>query len=235
MKQPNSIFKNLRLGSALLFALCALPTFAANDGCGDNNNERINPDIALCSVHAYNVGSPNNPTTPSEKQQMDEVVALKTTIMTQQMKKQYDFLEVTVSRFKTQLKKAILISQMEAAGAATSDSASSGKSTNKNIVLSGARDCNNLFTNTEVLSCLGENLNNIASSSDKTNARKQLQVDVDVFNNMASTDNKTTKCKSLTNTTMTECINEYRGKIRNQTDAANKKQSGGYMMMPSNP
>lgn len=103
-----------------MVALTSGSAFAANGCENQDKNDRINPALALCSVHAYNIGHITNPQNSADKQLMNEVVALKTTVMTQQMKKQFDYLEVTIRRFKTQLEKAILMAKLEAAGATSS-------------------------------------------------------------------------------------------------------------------
>lgn len=112
----------------LVCGLWSLTTvgFADMAGCDNDDNEYINQGLALCNVHAYNIGRVNNPTDANGRDTMQEVVALKTTIMTQQMNKQYEFLETTVRRFKTQLQKAILTAQVQAAGGDSDSSSSSG-------------------------------------------------------------------------------------------------------------
>lgn len=207
-------------------------------GCDEanaDNNLYINPLVSICTVHAYNIGSTSNPEDKTVKQNMNTVIALKTTIITQQMKKQYDYLETTIKRLRTQLEKAILTNKMEAAGAESSESSyNSGKSSNKNIILSGAQDCNTVYSNSDLLTCLGNNLNLIASSNDKTNARKQLESDLKLFGALASENNKTTKCSNLNNTNMNDCIAEYRIKIRSQS-STNTQKSNTNSYQNSNP
>ena len=206
MKQKTKIFSNTPTkATGLLVAMCAVSLFtgsaiAASNGCDNENNDRINQDLALCSVHAYNTGATKNPNTSSERQQMNEVVALKTTVMTQQMKKQYDYLEVTIKRFKTQLEKAILTAQMEAAGAGpgAADGGGTGgigaKSTDRNVHLAGTENCNNKNTKAEVYQCLRQNYNVIYNMSSggqtiSTEVRRQLANDYKVATgNMPSTE-----------------------------------------------
>ena len=78
---------------------------ATGNGCDNDKNDRINPEIALCSTHVYNVGFSQNQSSESNKQLMRDTVALKTTVMTQQMYRQYEYLDATLRRFKTQWKK----------------------------------------------------------------------------------------------------------------------------------
>lgn len=197
MKTKNRIFsglskkRNVLMGMICTLAVLAFPAGAADNGCGDEENDRITPELALCSVHAYNIGAEINPGTQSERQIMNDVVALKTTIMTQQMKKQYDYLEATIGRFKTQLGKAILTAQMEAAGASSENGTSGGggssfKSGDKNVVLAGTENCNNKKTSAEVYECLRNNyyvIDNMSNGGQtvSTEVRKQLAADYSVM------------------------------------------------------
>jgi len=159
---------------------------AADNGCGEDNNEFINQAVALCTTHAYNIGETYN---PADKQEMNDIIALKTTIMTQQMKKQYDFLDVTVKRLKTQLQKSILTAKVQAAGGNATDNSSgssSSKSNDKNIILAGTENCNNKATTAEVFSCLRSNYNLIYNMSNggqtnNSDAKKQLASDYKVM------------------------------------------------------
>lgn len=94
-------------------------TSSGGDGCDNEANDRIAPELALCSVHAYNIGQAQNPS-GADKQLMKDVVALKTTVIAQQMNKQYEYMDSMIRRFKTQLEKAILTTKLQSAGAAPS-------------------------------------------------------------------------------------------------------------------
>lgn len=161
-------------------------------GCEKDENDRINPEIALCSTHAYNVGQKENPKQESDKQHMRNVIALKTTFMTQQMYKQYEYLEATLKRLKTQLEKAVLTTNLQlATGADTSSSSSSSYSggttyssaQQKFTPLDNATDCT-LVSYTESFSCLIGNANLIIKAAESknnkniTNAKKQLERDL---------------------------------------------------------
>ncbi len=178
-------------------ALLAVPAFAAttDNGCGKDSNDRINPEIALCSTHVYNIGEVENPSTESDKQLMRDVVALKSTVMTQQMYKQYEYLDATLKRFKTQLEKAVLTTKLMAAGADTSAAGSSSysgistgnstyRSTDKNIRLAGAQNCMTTTSYQNAYSCLSSNiqliLNAVNGGNSVGEARRQLEVDLGV-------------------------------------------------------
>lgn len=164
--------------------------FGASNGCDKEYNDRINQEIALCSVHAYNANFETNPEKSEDKQTMRDVIALKTTVITQQLEQQYDFLEATVKRLKTQLQKAVLTTKLEASGA-SSESSSSSSTGDRNIYLAGTSNCNNESTVSGVFTCLRNNYNLIYNMSNggtnlTTELRKQLAQDCSVVSQNAS-------------------------------------------------
>lgn len=188
-------------GAALLLGLVmAVPAFAAtrDNGCGDPDNVYINPELALCSVHAYNIGRTNNPNSSSaDSQIMRDVVALKTTVMMQQMYKQYSFLEATLNRMKTQLKREILTTQAEVAGAPSGSSSGTSSSVGGNNGVSGAENCRTAGSTSDVMSCLSRNVDRIAtaiSNSDIGAARRQIDTDLQtmrLYDNLTPKDQTT--------------------------------------------
>ena len=184
----------------------SLPAYAAGNGCDDLSNDRINPEIALCSTHVYNIGGTKNKVSDTDKQLMKNVVALKTTVMTQQMYKQYEYLDAMLRRFKTQLEKAVLTTKLQAAGADTSSAGSSsysGVSANSStssrnrdsyVVVDGAKDCNMESGGTlAVLQCVQSNINSALASLDANQvaeARRQLEKDFEVAVSNGSAYNK---------------------------------------------
>lgn len=174
-----------------LASLCFVGTvYAADDnGCDDSDNNYITPELALCSTHVYNIGLTQNSDNEANKQIMRDVVALKSTVMMQQMYKQYEYLEATLSRLKTQLKREILTSKLEAAGAtpaSSSTSSSAANASDMNIYLAGTTNCNNMATTAEVYTCLRNNYNLIYNMSNGgTNLtielRRQLANDYNVM------------------------------------------------------
>lgn len=154
----------------------------SDTGCSYDENMYINPLIAMCSTHVYNIGKTTNPTEAVDKQNMKDMVALKTTIMTQQMKKQYDYLETTIKRFKTQLEKAILTNKMEASGA-ISESTSPSISSDRNIILNGIENCRYKSSTSSALECLQNNLRiirNAVSTNNIGDAKRQLEKELEV-------------------------------------------------------
>lgn len=148
----------------------------------------ILPQYAMCTTHVYNIGKTENSSVAADKQEMKDVIALKTTIMTQQMKAQYDYLDATMRRLKTQLEKAILTTKLQAAGAGTTSDGgmyTSGNTGDKNIYLAGTNNCGNMDTTTGVFTCLRRNYDTIYNSSNggtniTTELRKQLANDISV-------------------------------------------------------
>lgn len=196
MNKEKKIFKVLRNCTLLGLSLfvVALPAYADDNGCSDlSRNDRINPELALCSTHVYNIGKTTNPSSEADKQLMRDVVALKTTIITQQMEKQYDFLEATIKRLKTQLQKAVLTTNLEAAGASSSSSSGGIAGIAENGV-SGAENCRSGPT-IDVMNCLSRNLDRITqaiNSSDLGAAQRQLGTDyqtLKMYNTLASASN----------------------------------------------
>ena len=182
------LMKRIFVGICALM-ISAMPVLAADNGCAKEENDRINPALALCSTHVYNIRQTQNQTGVN-KQAMRDVVALKTTVMTQQMNKQYEYLEAMIRRFKTQLEKAVLTTGLEAKGASSSSSADSGnsfRSDDRNVHMAGVKNCNNELLPTDVMTCLNNNMNTMSNATDNANeissaVRKQLVNDFKLLN-----------------------------------------------------
>jgi hypothetical protein len=177
---------------------------------------------------------------------MRDVIAMKTTLITQQMYKQYEQMESMIRRLKTQLEKAVLTTNLEAKGASSSsnsNSSSSGsyKSENRNIYMAGVHDCNNELSTIKVFECLNNNLTTIYNTSNNganitTELRKQLAKDFDVacknnstLCNKAKTENQEevicTDYKNLGNKKKFQaCLDELRANVRKGYEAAQESQ-----------
>lgn len=236
MKSKCGILTVILFGTAIL----SNDVFAASsNGCDNADNNYITPELALCSTHVYNIGRTTNQDSASAKQAMRDVVALKSTIMMQQMYKQYQYLDATLSRLKTQLEREILTSQLEVAGASSSDSGSSYGSITGNNGVAGAENCMTAGLTDDVMNCLARNLERITNainSSDIGAAKRQIETDLTALqmydkldkssctvteNNKqvtktmsASLCQTTQKCQTAFQTnnrqTMTECVNLMR-------------------------
>lgn len=190
MKSKRGIFDRLKISRvlcAVLGVMCVgTPVMAAtvSNGCDKDDNNRIVPMLALCSTHAYNLGLTENPTNASDRQLMRDVVALKSTVIMQQMYKQYEYLEATVQRLKTQLEREILTTKFETAGASSSERASSGSSLTGNNGVTGAENCINAGLTKDVMECLSRNLDRITTAindADIGAAKRQLETDMGVL------------------------------------------------------
>lgn len=236
MKQKCGILTVILFGTAIL----SNDVFAASsNGCDNADNNYITPELALCSTHVYNIGETTNRDSASAKQAMRDVVALKSTIMMQQMYKQYQYLDATLSRLKTQLEREILTSQLEVAGASSSDSGSSYGSITGNNGVAGAENCMTAGLTDDVMNCLARNLERITNAINRSDigaAKRQIETDLTALqmydkldkssctvteNNKqvtktmsASLCQTTQKCQTAFQTnnrqTMTECVNLMR-------------------------
>lgn len=191
----------IALGVFSLVCISGVAYAASDNGCGVSSNSYINPEIALCSTHVYNIRQTKNPSDATSKQAMRDVIALKTTLMTQQLEQQYDFLEATVSRLKTQLQKAVLTTNLEAAGASSSGSSSGGSGGISTKGVAGAENCRSAGSTADVMSCLSRNLDRISTAinnSDIGAARRQIQTDLEtmrLYDNLTPKDQTTSDKK----------------------------------------
>lgn len=187
------LLNGILISSFVFATLFGAPMRAMANGCDNDENDMIAAELALCSTHAYNIGNKTNPS-GADKGLMRDVIAMKATIVTQQMYKQYEQMESMLRRLKTQLEKAVLTTGLEAKGASSSKSSSSSsssgggsyKSDNRNIHMAGVRDCNTEISTLKVFECLNENLTTIYNSSNNganvsTELRKQLAKDYSVM------------------------------------------------------
>lgn len=185
--------------AVLCVALVIWTPAVADNGCENDNNDAIVAELALCSTHAYNIGLTSNPT-GADKELMRDVIAMKTTLITQQMYRQYEQMESMLRRLKTQLEKAVLTTGLEAKGASSSGSSSSSggssfKSDDRNIHMYGAKNCNEELLPADVMKCLNTNMNTISNATGNADdvsleAAKQLANDFMLLKNTAPTETK---------------------------------------------
>lgn len=179
MKLAKIVFFRCALGVASV--VLVMPTFAGN-GCEKEANNRIVPELALCSTHVYNIAGMTNPT-GADRSYMRDIVALKTTVMTQQMNKQYEYLETMIRRLKTQLEKAVLSTTLEAKGASGGGASTSRsvRSDDKYRVLPATENCMQKGGLDSAIACIQSNVRivmNAVESGNVTDARKQLEKDL---------------------------------------------------------
>lgn len=238
-KSCKESLKKVLRNISVVALLAPLGAFAATgNGCDESlDNEYINPELALCSTHVYNIGGVTNPENEAQKETMKDVVALKTTVMTQQMYKQYEYLESMIKRFKTQLEKAVLTTKLQSAGAGTdsssssssSGSSSSAKNKNSYIVLDSAKDCNLEYGTESVLQCVLSNVSMVLSAVDEgknAEARRQLQKDIEVAGQWGKSHGFTvpTVCNSMSGAqAIRNCAYALRPAISNAIDEYKRK------------
>lgn len=224
--------------------MCVAPVagfagFAAEDiECG-----YFNPAFGLCSVHSHNVkyvdnatGMPTNPTKSEDVALMNEVIALKSTVIAQQLKEQYDQLNAIIKRFKTQLEKAVLTSKLEVAtgNAASGNSGGGASGSYNNNGLANAEDCYAVTDQANVYDCFTRNLAKISGAvdNDLTGARKQLKNDIDIMiaYGINSDSGKCDNSLSSKNNIKT-CVQNLQVKVRQaktKFDQENAKARWGY-------
>ena len=168
----------------------------------------FNPAFGLCSTHAHNAGFlsketglPTNPTAGEDTAYMNEVIALKSTVIAQQLKEQYDQLNAVVKRFKTQLEKAVLTSKIEVltGNAASGNSGGGASGSYNNNGLANAEDCY-AVSQENAYDCVARNLSKISSAAEKdiTNARKQLDNDLAIMDGYKMCGKTVTSCAADT-------------------------------------
>ena len=186
MKTKMKIF-NVVFGVLICLAPVGVRAAAVEFECG-----YFNPAFGLCSTHSHNIGAtdsttnlPVNLTKSEEVAQMNDVIALKSTVIAQQLKEQYDALNAIIKRFKTQLEKAVLTSKIEvitgnAASGNSGGGSSSASVTTGGAVIAGASDCQTYSGSANIGSCLMTNSQIIVNTanSDTGSAKKQLANDL---------------------------------------------------------
>lgn len=162
---------------------------------------------------------------------MREVIGLKTTVISQQMYKQYEYLNATLRRLKTQLEKATLTATLEAAGAKSDDSSSG--------LLGGGSSKNSQYSNCSgkdedgTLYCLRQNYAALSAVGKKCKKaeKEQLEKDVELINGLLTDKVDTNKSCVFTGTTgeCEKCLAQYNLgliKIKKENDEREFKLRG---------
>ena len=136
--------------------------------------------------------------------EMHEIIAMKTTVISQQMYKQYEYLSATLRRLKTQLEKATLTAKLQAAGAKDDESSSSGLLGGGSSKTSQYRDCSGKNMQGTV-DCLRENYSALQSQINNKKcdryARQELVRGIGTANDLLSSKRKIQNCPGDTNCT----------------------------------
>ena len=235
MKNVKKIFAKIFMVSVMLMVV-VMPTFADN-GCEDDNNDAISAEFALCSTHVYNIGDTENPDS-TERDLMNDVIAMKSELITQQMYRHYEQMESMLRRFKTQLEKAVLTSNLQAAGASknSDDSGSSFKQTDRNVYLAGVSNCLTEMDSIKQIECLNSNYTTIYNLSQNgakvtTELKKQLANDYSTLMGKGASikdnDNKTIECTSYKDISgrkeFQACLDEHKRNINKEYTARNQE------------
>ena len=219
--------------------------YAADSSCDNPDNDYITAELALCSTHAYNIGEVQNPT-GANRELMQEVVAMKTTVIAKQLYKQYEEMELMMRRLKTQLDKSLTLAALKIA-AGESGNNGGDDSSSGSYSSSGGRDGLDMAQNClrsvdggidAAKRCLQSNINLIQralENGDRTAARKQLIADLeaadswgiwkkegnkDYDSDCASVRNGDTKKKE----DVQKCLDDFRIKVNQYKQSSNKQQ-----------
>jgi hypothetical protein len=219
-----------------LIILCSLilTPFAARAGQCGPDSQYVEPQYALCSTHAHNIGKGSNPTESEDMANMREAVRLKSILIAQEMKRQYDMLDATMRQFRVQLQKAVLFPGDNTGGSAggplsTNTGSSYTSNRNADVVLDGAENCRSFTTVTERLTCLSGNIQAISNYYREigrvdADIKKQLELDRDMLDDMTVNGVQgtvsTRDCPSnITAANINNCLNEMRDVLTNLNQA----------------
>lgn len=192
----------------------------------------VDPVFALCDTHAWNAGFTNDDIQKSEnREKMNEIIALKTTVIAQQMYKQYATLEQMIKQLKVMLEKEVLKASVQVAGGTSSDTDPTDKVE--------FDTCSPIDEET-ALSCLRSNYSKlqpyVTKKNLKNNVKKQLTADSTVLKTLL--DSKyTDNCKSISTNNVETCFNGIAKGINDlnkQIQNNKRSNSGGYIYVPGN-
>ncbi len=201
-------------------------------------------EYALCTVHAYNIGKTKN--SAADTSYMQDVIALKSTVIAQQMKEQYDLLNAIAKRLTTQIEKSVYTTQMDIlAGAdSSSGSSSSNYSSNSGVFITDAENCA-FKTDEELYTCLISNINAMRGAASNTNSVcKQLEYDMDIIKSSGIVNMKNgSDCKEVAKgcsknfkTNGVKCMMWLNSQLTTNLNNLKKQQrqgsSGGMVYMP---
>lgn len=194
----------------------------------DNTYEQdcpyINSTYAICDAHKRNAGD------TSDANEIKEILGLKTTVLSQQLYKQYQYLDATIRRLEIQLKKAMVSVNLDVA-AGTDSSSSSSKTSNTQFdnCVGKSRE--------ETLYCLRSNYSKLDA---EVNAKRCKAVKEQIAKdlNTATAYTKTKDGKKIedrkcydkkTITDCSACLSEYFSEItaiQDKIDEMDAKKSG---------
>ena len=148
---------------------CDTPGETCANDC-NNDFAYVDPTYALCNVHRYNLDEGNstaNFTDADTKEKVRQNVALKTTVIAQQMYKQYVMVESMIKRLKIQLEKAVLNANLQVAGGTSS------KSSDDSVKVEFS-DCAGKSAE-NALNCVQSNYTKLKPFVDKGNSKRTVR------------------------------------------------------------
>ena len=200
----------------------------------DQDVSYVDPVFALCDTHAWNAGFKDNDEIKKseDREKMNEIIALKTTVIAQQMYKQYATLEQMIKQLKVMLEKEVLKTSVQVAGGTSSDDDTSTDKVEFDT-------CSPIDEET-ALSCLRSNYSKlqpyVTKKNLKNNVKKQLTADSTVLKTLL--DSKyTDNCKSISTNNVETCFNGIAKGINDlnkQIQNNKRSNSGGYIYVPGN-
>lgn len=205
--------------------------------CYDMNQDvsYVAPVFALCDTHAYNIQRSNNDFLGASdiKEKMNKVIGLKTTVIAQQMYKQYNMLEKMIRQVKIMLEKETLRASLQVAGGISSDDGDSS------VAEAEFDNCRGKGDDSSVLSCLRSNFAQYGDYVNKGNRKasviKAMKADSDVLEIYCSADRADCKkadiCDKIkSGDNMKNCYKNLEKRIRafdKQIREEEKNSSGG--------
>lgn len=203
----------------------------------DKDVSYVDPMFALCDTHAWNAGIESNDDIngsgkSDNREKMNEIIKLKTTVIAQQMYKQYATLEQMIKQLKVMLEKEVLKASVQVAGGTSSDDDTSTDKVEFDT-------CSPIDEET-ALSCLRSNYSKlqpyVTKKNLKNNVKKQLTADSTVLKTLL--DSKyTDNCKSISTNNVETCFNGIAKGINDlnkQIQNNKRSNSGGYIYVPGN-
>ena len=209
----------------------------------DGYCEKIQPEYAICDVHAWNADLDAPLSDANNVQKVKDEIGAKVTLIAQQAYKQYEYLSATLRRLETSLKKSVLSAQLEKAGAESSGF-SGGIGVSGNNKNSQYADCAGK-TRDETMYCLRGNYSALANKIKNKQCGKaektQLETDTTILNGLLTGDYKIDKSNpipascnksSLTNqSSCSMCLGVYNTGLINLQDLIDDREAqrrGGY-------
>ena len=207
--------------------ICVKGPQSTSDFWSDDRDDTcpyIKSTYAICDAHKRNAGD------TSDANEIKEILGLKTTVLSQQLYKQYQYLDATIRRLEIQLKKAMVSVNLDVA-AGTDSSSSSSKTSNTQF-----DNCSGK-SREETLYCLRSNYSKLDAEVNAKRCKavkEQIAKDLNTANAYTKTKDskKDDDRKCYAKNTITDCsacLGEYFSEItaiQDKIDEMDAKKSG---------